>query len=159
MTWDQSIVLAALLMGSCAATTCDRWLVISVMWLNFGATYALDEFPLAVGVVDIVSVAALIWSRVRRNYVVASIFLVMIVLYRFEQQLGRGALYDIVNLLACIQYVVMGGGGFGKLYGNIQFLVRRLCGFDPSYPVGRRSDRSGGDRGNLGSNKKRGVPK
>lgn len=159
MGWDQSIVLAALLLGSGAATTSDRWLAISVMWMNFGATYALDDFPLAVGVVDIVSIAALLWSRVRRNYVIAAIFLVMVVLYRFEEQLGRGVLYDIVNLLACLQYVVLGSGGFGKLYGNIQFFVRRMCGFDTRHSMGGGRHHTGSVPDNLGSNKKRGVQK
>jgi len=159
MSWDQSIVLAALLLGSGAATTCDRWFAISVLWLNFSATSALDSSPLAVGVVDIASVAALLWSQVRRNYVIAAIFLVMIVLYRFEQQLGRIGLYDIVNLLACIQYVVLGSGGFGKLYGSIQFFIRRMCGFDTRHSMGGGRYHTGSGSNDMGSNKKRGVQK
>ncbi len=159
MGWDQGIIFAALLFCSLAAMTQDRWTAIFVLWMNFGATLALYASPFAVGVVDIASAAILLWSRDRRNYIIAGVFAAMIATYRFEAQLGIVATYDIVNLLAVCQYLVMGGGCFGRLYGSIQLSLRHLFGVDSRNSHSRRGDfyRSGQDP--VAGNKEHGVSK
>ena len=157
MGFDQIIVLTALLIGSGAAVVKDRWLVVIVMWMNFGSTLALYSNPLAVGVLDISCVAVLLRFGSRRDYIVVCLFVAMICSYRFEEQLGRVALYDIVNVLACLQCIVIGGGGFGELFRNVRFTVFGVHSVDRGDIVVPRSDNSGNIAINLDRDKKRVV--
>ncbi len=159
MNWDQTLVLLVLILSSGAGAVKDRWLLVTVLWMNFSATFVLDDLPIAVGVVDMMSAAILLKFGSKREYYVVAIFAAMIVIYRFEQQLGRVLLFDIVNLMACAQFTIMGGGGFGQLYRNIQSLIRDLRRTDSCDPVGARRDGGAGDQGNLDVNKKCGVSK
>lgn len=159
MHWDQAIILLALVTASGAALVNDRWLLVAVMWMNFSATVTLMASPMAVGVTDIVSATVLLWLGSKRDYIVASLFIVMVVLYPFAEQLGRVVLYDIVNLLAIVQCIVMGRGGFSGLLRCILSFVRDLRGINHIYSPYRGDYTNRGDKGSVGCNKERGIQK
>ena len=157
MHWTQIIYLGLLLIGSGAAITKDRWILVVVLWMNFGGTIALVGTPVAVGVLDIACAATLVSFGSRRDYVVASLFVLMTLIYPFELQLGRAMLYTVIDIMACAQIVVMGGGGFGDLLRNVRFSIRDMCRPDPSYPMGQELDAGGNPARDLDGDKKRGV--
>ena len=157
MHWTQIIYLGLLLIGSGAAITKDRWLLVVVLWMNFGGTIALHDAPIAVGVLDMACASILVGFGDRREYVVASLFVLMTILYQFEVQLGRAMLYTIIDVMAYAQIVVIGGGGFGELLRNFRSSLRDVRHSNPGYSVGAGRDADGNHQGNMGGDKKRGV--
>jgi len=126
MHWTQIIYLALLLIGSGAALYKDRWLIVIIMWLNFSGTLALSEVPFAIGVLDMACATLLLALGSRREYIVSGLFVAMTVLYRFEADLGRSALYAIVDVLAYTQVFIMGSGGLGGFVRSSKLLLFSL---------------------------------
>lgn len=157
MHWTQIIYLLLLLIGSGAAITKDRWLLVTVMWMNFAGTFALADIPMAVGIWDIACASTLVWFGSKRERVVAALFVTMVVLYKFDEQLGRATLYAIVDLIAYAQVVVIGGGGFGELLRNIRSSLRDMRGSNPSHTVGAGPDPARSHQRDMGGDQKRGV--
>lgn len=116
MTTFQVIYLVLLLIGSGAALSRDRWLLVFVLWINFGGTMSLAGEPMMVGVLDMACATMLVALGSKREYVVAGLFTAMIGLYYFAETLGNYTTYTIVDILAYAQVFVMGSGGFGELF-------------------------------------------
>jgi len=110
-----------------------------------------------VGVLDIVCATVLLWLGSRIDYIIAAIFVAMALVYRFEVQLGRVALYDVVNVMACVQFVVMGSGGFGELFRNLRSSIRNMRSPYFSNSVGSRDDASGSPHGDMAGDQERGI--
>ena len=159
MHWTQIIYLGLLLIGSGAAITKDRWLLVVVLWMNFSGTIALHDAPVAVGVLDIVCASMLVGFGGRRDHIVASLFILMILLYQFEVQLGRVMLYTVVDVMAYAQIIVMGGGGFGELLRNARFTVRDLRRPASGHSMGQGRDAGGNPQRDLDGDQKSGIPK
>ena len=157
MHWTQIIYILLLLIGSGAAVAKDRWLLVTVMWMNFAGTFSLADIPMAVGIWDIACASILVWFGSKRERVVAALFVAMVVLYKFDEQLGRATLYAIVDLIAYAQIVVIGGGGFGELLHNIRSSLRGVRHPNPGYTVGPGPDAPRSHQGNMVSDKERGV--
>jgi len=159
MHWTQIIYLALLLIGSGAALYKDRWLIVIIMWLNFSGTLALSEAPFAIGVLDMACATLLLALGSRREYIVSGLFVVMTVLYRFEADLGRSALYAIVDVLAYTQVFIMGSGGLGGFIRSAKLLLFSLR--HPSSGVSKHGgDYPKSDLGrDMAGHKKRGASK
>ncbi len=138
MDWSQILYLLLLLIGSGAAVCKDRWFVVVVMWFNLGATVALTDNPFLVGIGDLITATLLVRFGDARASVVAALFVPMLVLYRFDEQLGHPLMYSLVDGFAYTQLVVIGGGGFGQLRRNIKFFIRDLFGVAGSATTGGR---------------------
>lgn len=157
MHWTQTLYLLLLLIGSGAAITKDRWLLATVMWMNFAGTFALAEAPMAVGIWDIACASVLVWFGSKRERVVAALFVAMVVLYKFDEQLGRATLYAIVDFIAYAQIAVIGGGGFGELLRNVRSSLRNMHRPNPGHFVGSGPDAARSHQRDMGGDKKRGV--
>lgn len=157
MHWTQVIYLGLLLICSGAAISRDRWLLVVIMWMNFSGTFALSDVPFAVGTLDISCAAALIAFGSYRERIIAALFVPMVLLYVFEEQLGRAMLYGIIDIIAYTQMSIMGAGGFGSTARSIRdalFGMRRPA---DSLPLGGGRDSLGRSSGDMGGAKERRV--
>lgn len=111
MHWTQALYLG-LLCAALASSWRGDWSarIAAVMLCNVTATMALASSPLAVGVADAASAAALINGN-RRAQIVATLFSVMIVFYVSAWGFGweNSTTYTIIDLIAYAQLGVIGG--------------------------------------------------
>lgn len=111
MHWTQALYLG-LLWAALVSSWRGEWSarIAAVMLCNLAATVALASSPLAVGVADAASAAALI-SGNRRAQIVATLFSVMICVYVSAWAFGweNSTTYTIIDLIAYAQLGVVGG--------------------------------------------------
>lgn len=156
MTPFQIIYLVLLLIGSGAAITKDRWLLVSVLWINFAGTMSLADYPLMVGILDLACASVLIGKGDKREYVVAGLFAAMIGLYYFAEILGNYATYSIVDILAYAQIFVMGSGGFGEFLRASRRSLFGVMAAASGGPAGFRHNTNIHSQDDLDGDKKRG---
>lgn len=111
MHWTQALYLG-LLCCALASSWCREWSarIAVVMLCNVAATMALASSPLAVGVADAASAAALIGGN-RRAQIVAMLFSVMVLIYvsAWAFHWENSTTYTIIDLIAYAQLGVIGG--------------------------------------------------
>lgn len=156
MTTFQIIYLVLLLIGSGAAIAKDRWLLVSVLWINFGGTMSLAGEPMMVGILDLGCASMLLKFGNKREYVVAGLFAAMIGLYYFAETLGNYTTYTIVDGLAYAQIFVMGSGGFGELYRSVKRSLLALLTPSDGSVVGFGHNTDLRSQDDLDGDKKRG---
>jgi len=112
MSVYQICLAAALLLATLVALTDGRnrpWVLLLVVWGNFGATMALNEDPVNVAILDTVAFALLVYHGRRAAYV-AGLFLLMVPVYIAGIRLGvdHYVIYSIVEVLAYMQFLIIG---------------------------------------------------
>lgn len=156
MDWSQIIYLLLLLIGSGAAASRDRWLLVIVMWINLAGTLSLNEYPMMVGIIDFVCVAALLSLGGKREYIVAGLFAFMIAIYAAAETIGNATTYGIVDVVAFAQIFVMGSGGFGRLFRGGARSILDLFAAPIDGTVGLRNNTDVHSQGDMVRDKKRG---
>lgn len=146
MDWSQAAYVTALVVAVYAGRPAA--VVIAVLVINLVWTMQVSASPVVVGIIDLLSCAALIGVSARAN-VIAAIFAIMVPVYVIGTvaELPNYATYTTVDLLAYAQLGVAGG-----LDRGIAAVRRRFGDHGPAHSGGEagRLDRGGAkevDRG------------
>lgn len=99
------------------------WRPIALLYANFFGTILLSESKMNVAILDLATVAALIYVFTRFAIALACVFAAIIPVYALGAQIGwpSATTYAIVDLAALAIWGIVAGGGSGT----------RIVAFDP----------------------------
>jgi hypothetical protein len=127
MHWTQYAYIALLTLGTLAALRVGRGGLAAVMWANFTATFLAAGNASLIATADIISAVLIIFLFADvAGLAVAVIFMFMVVVYMPTGVLfNKATTYTIVDILAIIQIIILGGRGYAR---NVRTIYMALVG-------------------------------
>lgn len=140
---DLSQIIYAIALASAIWWGGPDWRLSALCVANFVGTMILAASPIAVGVLDAVTIAVLIVVGTWRGYALAGVFAILVPIYPIAATFGWPdfATYTIVDIVgvALLGVLASGDGGYGH---RRRLGRRRYRGADPAAPLGSVVSRS-----------------